>query len=86
MHAPRPTGGATPGTLFRAQLAVGNSEFWKIDIPCKIDVHCTSPARMSEAEVGSLSAETIKFYFSVPCGTNLSSEKAFAFKGRSNRS
>jgi hypothetical protein len=85
MHAPRPTGGATPGTLFRAQLAVGNSEFWKIDILCKIDVHCTSPARMPEAEVGSLFAETINFYFSVLCGTNLSRKKAFAFKGRSNR-
>jgi hypothetical protein len=56
MRAPRPTGGATPGTLFRAQLAVGNSEFWKIDILCKTDVHCTSPARMPEAEVGSRSA------------------------------
>jgi hypothetical protein len=55
-NAPPPTGGATPGTLFRAQLAVGNSEFWKIDIPCKVDVHFTSPARMPEAEVGSLSA------------------------------
>jgi hypothetical protein len=32
MHAPRPTGGVTPGTLFRVQLAVGNSEFWKIDM------------------------------------------------------
>jgi hypothetical protein len=56
MHAPRPTGGATPGTLFRAQLAVGNSELWKIDIPCKVDEHFTSPARMSESEVGSRSA------------------------------
>jgi hypothetical protein len=56
MHAPRPTGGVTPGTLFRVQLAVGNSEFWKIDSPCKVDVHFTSPARMPEAEVGPRSA------------------------------
>jgi hypothetical protein len=43
---------------FARELAVGNSEFWEIDSPCKIDIHSAAPARIIEAEVGSQSAET----------------------------
>jgi hypothetical protein len=29
---------------FASELAVRNSEFWKMNIPCQIEIHRTSPA------------------------------------------